>query len=225
MYFLVRTFLLRHPRFKQQLKKIKTRLTPLPLLGNFILNLEKRYFTKYAKERYENEDLSEKKYFEGYANLIAKQTYGRVLDLGCGYGYLTKRVAERPEVTKVIGIDKIKDFHCLDRKITYVSSDVTKMKNLPKDFNVITATDFIEHLSEEDFLKLLPKIKNSLHKDGIFIGSTPLNPTNKKIFSITPYHQREYQPEIFKKILNKFFKNVEIKIISPDCFTWKAYGF
>jgi len=223
MYSFIKSFFLKYPYFKQKFKKLKTKLISLPLVGSFILNFEKHYLIKHAKERYEAKDSSEKEYFESYANLIARQTYGRVLDLGCGYGYLTKRIAERPAVTEVIGIDKIDNFRCQHRKITYLSSDITTIENLPKGFDVIITTDFIEHLSEGDFLQLLPKIKKSLHREGIFIGSTPLNPTNKKIFSITPYHKREYQTEVLKEILKKFFKNVEIKIISSECFMWKAY--
>jgi len=179
-----------------------------------------------ATERYDPfQPNAETDYFNAYAKVIEDQAHGRVLDLGCGFGYLTERVANKVNVSEVIAIDKIppEDFRfSFHPKITYFQQDLTKNPEALPPFDVIIASEFIEHLREEDFRRLLLWIKRELKPDGLFLGSTPYNKSAGIKFSNSPFHIREYQPEALKAILiQSGFQNVQLSLFD-DFFVWRA---
>ncbi len=174
-----------------------------------------------ARERYEGRAAG-RDYLKQYAAVILPKTQGRVMDLGCGYGYLTYEIACRTAVTEVVGIDKITTFRCIHPKITYQTLDLAAAPRLPGGFDVIVATDFIEHVSEAAFAALLPAIRGSLRDGGLFIGSTPPNPTVLDTFSGSPYHVREYQPPALHAHLERHFADVLVELRGAALMTWTA---
>jgi 2-polyprenyl-3-methyl-5-hydroxy-6-metoxy-1,4-benzoquinol methylase len=93
---------------------------------------------------------------------------------------------------------------------------------LPGGFDVIVATEFIEHLPEAAFTALLPRIVAALKTGGRFVGSTPPNPTAAATFSGSPYHAREYQPNTLDALLRRFFTKVAVHVHGSDLMTWEA---
>jgi 2-polyprenyl-3-methyl-5-hydroxy-6-metoxy-1,4-benzoquinol methylase len=175
-----------------------------------------------ARERYDGRDPAEAAYVERYAALVYAHAHGRVLDLGCGHGFLTCRIAERAEVTEVVGIDRIGDFRSAHPKVRFLSRDLARAADLPGEFDVVVATEFIEHLSEAAFAALLPRIAAALKPGGRFVGSTPPNPTPAPTFSGSPFHEREYQPEALAALLRRLFVDVDVRVHDSDLMTWVA---
>jgi 2-polyprenyl-3-methyl-5-hydroxy-6-metoxy-1,4-benzoquinol methylase len=176
-----------------------------------------------ARERYDGRDPAERAYIEEYAALVFPHTHGRVLDLGCGHGYLTCRIAERAEVTDVVGVDQISDFRCTHAKVRFLSQDLARAPELLGGFDVVVATEFIEHLPEAAFMALLPRISAALKPGGRFVGSTPPNPTVAATFSGSPFHQREYQAEALAVLLREHFADVVVRMHGPGLMTWVAH--
>ena len=179
-------------------------------------------------ERYDPDTLdAEIKYFNEYAGAIIDKIHGKVLDLGCGFGYLTKKIADKRDVKDAYAVDKISpdEFRFLNHpKIKYFQRNITALKQEPQfsDFDVVVSTEFVEHIKEKDFINLLEWIKNCLRKGGVFVGSTPNNKTSFPKFSNVVYHIREYQPEYFDKLLESGgFKNIKIEIYG-DFFIWQC---
>ncbi len=175
-----------------------------------------------ARERHEGSDAGGRDYLEQYAAVILPETRGRVLDLGCGHGYLTYEIACRSEVEGVVGIDKISEFRCAHPKIAYWSQDLVANPRLPGGFDVIVATEFIEHIPEAAFLAILPAICKALREDGRFVGCTPVNLTAADTFSGSPYHCREYQPAVLRAHLDRHFVEVRIEQHPAGFMTWSA---
>jgi cyclopropane fatty-acyl-phospholipid synthase-like methyltransferase len=214
--------------------KIKKRIAKHPKLFNIfkkILSLRPIYSVYRiffpSTERYDPSlAASEEHYFNTYSKLILDMIPGgRILDIGCGYGYLSNLIADKKDVSRVVAIDKINPnkFRFITHpKINYLQRDITNLSEILEPFDVITSTEFIEHIKEGDFIKLLSWIRKQLKPGGIFIGSTPLNRTDLDKFSNSPFHLREYQPKSFEKILiDSGYKNIEIREFD-EFFTWKA---
>ncbi len=197
------------------------RLSGLPLLTPAIRAVDRLHMRWVARERYEG-DAQGRDYLERYAAVVLPHTYGRVLDLGCGYGYLTVEIARRPEVHAVVGIDKISSFRCSHPKVTYRTQNLVTDPRLPGGFDVVVATEFIEHIPEKAFRTLLPAIRGALRGGGLFVGSTPANPTPAATFTGSPFHRREYQPDVLRALLERYFEEVHMEQHEPGFLTWTA---
>ena len=217
----LRLFLKSNPRLRWLVRYFRWQIKKLPIIGRIVINLESKFVADYAEERYSPESpFSDGTDFIRRSKSILPLVYGRVLDLGCGYGYLTKLVADKKEVTAVLGIDKITDFQCFHPKIEYFSVDITKLKKLDGKFDTIIAAEFIEHISESAFKNLLLIVKKSLLPDGFFLGTTP----DGVVQSNWPFHVREYSRKELEFLLNQHFNKVEIKYIDFNNLFFKAYN-
>ena len=97
------------------------------------------------------------KRLEELTNKVMDLNPTSVLDVGCGRGYLLKRL--RPFGVKVKGTDFSEAGVSLakDKDIT-----VADAKNLPfkdKTFDLVISTDFFEHIPEEDIDKVYNEMK------------------------------------------------------------------
>ena len=141
----------------------------------------------------------------------------KVLDLGCRDGMLTSSYAFGNEV---LGVD-------IDRKALELSAEKLNIKTLwldlnqewsfaPDSFDVIVACEILEHIFLLD--SFLEKIKNTLKKGGLFIGSVPnaFRMRNRwkflkgKEIENDPTHVRQFSYDKLEKTLGSCFRNVEI---------------
>lgn len=200
-------------------------LKRIPLVCRISIAIDAAYFRgAHEGEERPNADVhgGADEYSEAYAKFIVPRAHGRVLDVGCGRGYLTRRIAENPAVTAVVGVDKIKNFDNPHPKITYLSEDLPPAGDFPGKFDVAVASEFVEHVTEEDHKKILAKIARALKPDGAYIGSTPHNPTSFKTFSGSRFHVREYNKKDLMSILRSFFCDVVVTALPEHCLVWEA---
>lgn len=138
------------------------------------------------------------------------------MDIGAGALMFVKRYINNPEVKSVLAVDKFQENY-QQAKLTL--SYWTCPQPLPKvKFDTIVSTEFIEHIERDQLEPLLEQIVDRLKDNGVFVGSTP----NKKVPTTNPYHLYEYTLDELKDILEKYFKQVEIKDTGYDCTVWKV---
>jgi SAM-dependent methyltransferase len=137
----------------------------------------------------------------------------RVLDVGCGAGYGANELA-RQAIT-VIGIDLASDavtYACSHYSdVHIVQASATALPFIHGSFHLVTAFEVIEHLT--DWRRLLAEARRVLHRDGVFLVSTP----NKLYYADSraehgpnPFHAHEFEFTEFCDALKEFFPSVTI---------------
>jgi len=103
----------------------------------------------------------------------------RMLDLGCGDGSFTMKVAEMLSAKEVYGVDidseSIKEARVRGVKAYEADLNADKLPFPDESFDVVTAFEVIEHLWNTD--NLLQEAHRVLRKGGFFILTTP-NPAS-----------------------------------------------
>ncbi|MBE5934458.1 MAG: class I SAM-dependent methyltransferase [Lachnospiraceae bacterium] len=99
---------------------------------------------------------------------------GLMLELGCGTGSVTRRMADAG--FSMIGIDNSEDMlsiareHEEDKGILYLLQDMTEFELYGTVSAVISICDSINYITEEeDLLKVFKLVNNYLEQDGVFV--------------------------------------------------------
>lgn len=139
-------------------EKISNTFTPLHIINNIRFN--------YIKSK----------------TIIKKKT---ILDLGCGGGILTEKLAKHG--AKVIGLDKSKDLIKIantrrvavkNYNIKYINCSLHNFtKNYKKKFDIIICMEIIEHIKNKN--QLIKLIKKMSHENSVII----LSSLNKNILA------------------------------------------
>jgi len=119
-----------------------------------------------------------------------------VLDLGCGDGFLSCRIAERGyQVTSVdLSSNRLKRFkEQADRlNIQQIVSDIAKVDLPSESFDLIVCSEVIEHLP--NYKDVLAEVWRLLKKEGHFIVTVPNN-QKLKIFTCPHCLKKFYQDD------------------------------
>lgn len=134
----------------------------------------------FRSEYNEKEYLMQKRYFiNNYLEYLPKDKNARILDLGCGIGEFVGFCLEK-EYSNVIGVDTSAENIEYCRKTyegaTFALVDMFDYldENTSKDkFDCIIFNDVIEHLTKNEVIDVLGKIKANLNPGGNVIIKTP----------------------------------------------------
>ncbi|MCP4179753.1 MAG: class I SAM-dependent methyltransferase [bacterium] len=133
---------------------------------------------------------------------IKKIPYGKILDVGCGDGYMLNNLNDNK---LKYGID------LSEKSILYARSFANDAKfefkdlfELNEEYDIITLIEVLEHIPDDFIEKFIKKILSLIKKDGYFILSVPTTiiPLNKK-------HYRHYD----EQLLNDHIGNKNIQLI------------
>lgn len=127
------------------------------------------------------------------------QTSGRVLEVGCGIGNLTARIAARPQVSSVIAVDgfsaAIDELAALQLpKVEARVSSADSLRLQPADqFDTVVLCEFLEHLYIDEEASLLAAIRPHLAPGARWVVSVPIgwleDPHHVRAFSIPRFHR------------------------------------
>jgi len=98
----------------------------------------------------------------------------QILDVGCGGGFLSNRLAQ--EKYAVTGIDlseeslEVARKHDQTHQVQYINADAYKLPFKSASFDVVTAMDFLEHVELPE--KVVEEISRVLKPGGIFFFHT-----------------------------------------------------
>lgn len=166
------------------------------------------------------------KYFELALNEIKEKKYKSHLDVGCGWGELTNKVAELTFVEKVLGIDISEDIITKAKELNKNPKAIYQCKNvlnMEDTFDLITLFGSTDYISPALFASSIEKIITSANKEILIVNSLrkikfedTLNFTTAK--EITRYDTGYVQPinYVLKSLNNKYAFTYEIKSFGLD---------
>lgn len=178
----------------------------------------------------------DKKYFEGClegpkslswvaTNFLTQQGVKRVLDVGCGPGWLVRDLNKRG--FQALGCDPSPEAIKMARKINEAGRSVLKASatSLPfKDgvFDAVLGISMIEHLTKNEAKKFLTEAYRVLKRDGwLFLVTpnriTPIRLINRRGWPalLDPTHKVFYTPRGLEKLLQEFhFGNFKLTFSS-----------
>lgn len=137
---------------------------------------------------------------------------GKFLDIACGLGHFCRYMKARNPFLEIWGMDfspvGIKYAKELDKVVgmnnKFVLGDAHKLPFEDNSFDVITAMEVIEHIS--DPVKFITEIKRVLKPNGGAFITTPWRDF-KGMKSVE--HIKEWTPKEFAKLLDGHFKKVD----------------
>ena len=145
-------------------------------------------------------------------NLVSKFGMGKILDVGCGDGYITSLFFEK--FKDVVGIDisetAIKIAREKNPGVTFAVASCTNLPFSDESFDTIVASEVIEHLNYNDGKSFLKEARRVLTPKGRIIISTP-NLSNLymkylQVISKNPEHLKEYTKKEFIELLSAHFR-------------------
>jgi len=140
----------------------------------------------------------------------------RVLDVACGSGYGTARLAQLACVRSVIGVDISERQLQYARqrhpgpRVSFLHGDATNLQEVvpAKSVEVVVSFQTFEHLL--DPAAFLTGVHASLTKQGAFLLATPTHEQTVCLVPGNPYHVAEHSEESIQRLLSFFFERVRL---------------
>lgn len=145
----------------------------------------------------------------------------KILDVGCGVGYLTCYLGATGIDSNSYAIGRAKKLYP-DTKFLKASADCLPFAN--NSFEAIVCYNVLEHLTHTQREKFFNEAHRVLKKNGLFLAGyiDETHPVSRlyPLFFPTggrgdPTHKVSWSPEDFKKEVAKYFKIVKEKKTSP----------
>ena len=127
----------------------------------------------------------------------------KILDVGLGYGYIGHTIRTRKSGTPYIeGIDRFHPYVEKQRKLgvydRVIQGDARKLPYESQSFDIVIATDIIEHLEHDDGLTLIEEIERVSKSDVILSNPYGYNPQEECDNNVYQRHLSGWSPEEFK---------------------------
>lgn len=151
--------------------------------------------------------------------IIEKYSPATVLDIGCAFGYLVS--ALRNKGVQAYGID-ISEYALsqADEKIKPYVKVMSALDNLPDEFpkkyDLVVSIEMIEHLYEDDGLKVIKKMTE--YSDMILLSSTDNDFAEPTHVNVQP---KEYWCEKFAE--HNYYRDlhIDLRYISPNAYLFQ----
>jgi len=151
-------------------------------------------------------------YYRGFHAAQVIQDGDKLLDIGCGDGFFTKRFFSA-KCSHVDGIDiEPSAIRCAEREnsaenVKYHLMDAVQVEFPTREYNVIVWDGAIGHFSPDTLQTMMSKIVNALSPNGVFVGSESLG--DEGVDHLTRFDSLDD----FGSLFSKYFRYVELSSI------------
>jgi len=147
-------------------------------------------------------------YFARLSHSVEHAT-GRVLEIGCGMGNMTRWLAPRPEVESILAVDAfpqaIEQLQALGLEgVECRTMAADELKFTADDrFDTVMLCEVVEHLYPDEEMALLESIRPHLAERARFVVSVPIG------WLEDPHHVRAFSLRGFQRHLRRHYGNPE----------------
>lgn len=163
--------------------------------------------------RLESEKNLDWRYYENSGKMILEKinVEDSILELGCGTGNLGLKIKEKGSTykgidisVKAVEIARNKGLKC------YVSDIMTEPKSFCKPFDIVIASEFLEHFTSKELITVLAKCKSFADRAIFVVPDDCLGQDECK------EHYQKFTAESLKSKLEIYYKNVEIETVKDS---------
>lgn len=161
-------------------------------------------------------------YLEVVLDIISKQTFKSLLDVGCGDGKMIFELSKTFSDKKFVGIDLSEHSILFAKAFNYSNGatfELKDIKDVTGEFDVISLIETLEHIPDDEILSILKNIDRLLKKGGRVVVSVPAStiPVQKK-------HYRHYTEEMLKDYF-KSYHLLETNFLVRKGFLHKVFVY
>ncbi|WIG81902.1 class I SAM-dependent methyltransferase [Photobacterium damselae] len=148
---------------------------------------------------------------------------GIVVDCACGIGYASEIVTRNDAVSEYLGVDissesvELANRNYKKENVSFIHSSLLELELEDNLADCFISMETLEHIDVKMLDKALLEITRVLKDDGIFIGSVPTKEFDdrcEEVYGKNPYHITRFTESYLRTLLEKYFKYVNISIIS-----------
>ena len=150
-----------------------------------------------------------------YQLIAARVKGGRVLDLGCGDGYLLDKIARKSEWSTGVDCDAMGTAIAAGRlagrpNCAVIRSTVEELPFRSTAFDAVVMSDVIEHLEKPEIA--LGEVARVLKPGGELLLTTPKWRADRRWDRC---HVKEFTPQALRDLLSEYFSSVTLRYFWP----------
>ena len=156
-------------------------------------------------------------YLLAVSKTVAEEPFDSLVDIGCGDGRLTGKLAERFEGQKVVGVDvatnALQLARCISGRpnVSFVECDITQRAPEGAPFDCGTMVEVLEHIPLDQVEAFVSGVGRLIRPGGRLIVTVPS--TNMNLKNITRHHQH-FTQETLKAALAADFEPVGVRHVN-----------
>lgn len=155
-------------------------------------------------------------------SLLPKEHLGKVLDIGCGAGYVIFRLEQHFD--QLFGIDMSEKSIALARTIARANFQVANAEKLPfadSMFDCVVSTDAFEHIPDDE--AAAKEVKRVLRKGGVFVIYVP---TTVGLFSKSKWVDLFHTDQTSYLLDQRYYSEESLReLVTGAGFEVVAYGY
>ena len=173
-------------------------------------------FAKNLKSYDENAKI-QKRMAERLITFVQKKKTKKILEIGCGTGFLTKIISEKIDFENYLALDIVEEcekyIEKINPNIKFISEDIEDfIKNNTEKFDLIISNASLQWV--EDFERVIISLKNSLNTDGELVFSTFGTENFREIYHVMGASLDYFSISELQKMLPESIIEPEIHIMA-----------